>query len=100
MFKFLKEALADVPSPNPQSRIATPGTTSARRISSSIPASTKPEPHPVKKVEDDATEEDLVVRTLVETLRQQNGERFEAERVGEVSWIEAANVCCSCCNGI
>jgi hypothetical protein len=81
MFRFLKEALADVP---PSSSQHPP----ARRASSALAPQTKP----VRKLEDDATEEDLLVKTYVETLKEQNDGPFDPEKVGEVGLTRSSSV--------
>lgn len=95
MFKFLKEALSDAPSVNPSTaqRLAAHGFPVAgaapRRVSVSRPgtaaAGAVKEVVNVKKLEDDATEEDLVIKTLLEGLHRMNKGAVEVVKLGEVS---------------
>jgi hypothetical protein len=94
MFKFLKEALSDTPTVNPstpqrlaaqgfpvrgpeprRASVVRPGTAAAG-VAKEIPV--------VKKLEDDATEEDLVVKTLLEELQRMNKGAVEVVKLGEV----------------
>ncbi len=96
MFKFLKEALADAPPVNPSPRLGAPTgpagiglatSDRARSVSgpASAPSSARVEPTPVKKLEDEATKDDLVVRDLVDKLKAQTEADFDLSEICEVS---------------
>ncbi len=95
MFKFLKEALSDAPPVNPSTtqRLASHGFPVAgaapRRASAAGSGTTATivakEIVKLKKWEDDATEDDLVVKTLLQSLKDMNQGKVEVAKMEEVS---------------